>query len=444
MRELIPEHAQRLTWSRERLARHQRDELRNIVALARQRSPWHRSRLRRVDPRTLEVADLPSLPVMTKQDVMRNWDGIITIPGISLARCAAYLDAQADFGYLDDAGTQVFTSGGSSGRRGIYAWDEAFFATTASVAFRYQHRDQQARGELGKPRRRGVIMAGKPPHAGTPLFATNLDPAEEVTVCSVLLPFDDLLAQTAAAMPDHLIGYPSMIHRLAGAQARGKLGIAPQRVSTNSEPLTADARTAFTTVWGATVNNMWGSTEVGMHAIACDQSPGLHLSEDVLIVERVDAAGEPVPDASPAARLLVTSLVNTTFPFLRYRLDDSVSLLGSACPCGSPFRLIADVLGRADDDFVYAGSVRVPTVAFRHALSPVITVEEFQVRQTERGAVVSYVGTIDDPPAVRDMLVSALEAHGLTRPEVTLEATGSLARNPRTGKLRRFVPLPRR
>lgn len=444
IRALIPEHQQRLTWSRDQIAQHQRDRLRSMVALAQQRSPWHRARLAGVSPDTLELTDLARLPVMTKGDLMRDWDQIVTEPGLTLARCTDFIDGQEDFGYLDDDGRQAFASGGSSGRRGVYVWDEQFFATSAMVAFRYQYRDDLARGVIGRPRRRAVITAGVPPHASTPLFSARLDPAEQVAVFSVLLPFDQLAERVGRARPDHLIGYPSMIHRLAEAQARGQLDIAPSRVSTNSEPLTDEARAAFESVWGATVTNMWGSTEVGMHAIACDRSPGLHLAEDVLIIERVDAANRPVPDPEAADKLLVTSLIQATFPFLRYELADAVTLLDAACDCGSPMRLIADIAGRADDDFDYPGAGQVPAAAFRHALSTVPTVEEYQVRQTEHGAVVAYLGSVADPTALSARIEAELRSYGLAAPEVTLRAADRLPRDPRTGKLRRFVPLPQR
>jgi phenylacetate-coenzyme A ligase PaaK-like adenylate-forming protein len=151
-----------------------------------------------------------------------------------------------------------------------------------------------------------------------------------------------------------------------------------------------------------------------------------------------------VPDSEPADKLLVTSLIQTTLPFLRYELTDAVTLLDTGCECGSPMRLIADIAGRADDDFDYPGAGQVPAAAFRHALSKVPTVEEYQVGQTERGAIVTYLGSVTDPAALSARIEAELRTYGLAAPEVTLRAADRLPRDPRTGKLRRFVPLPRR
>jgi phenylacetate-coenzyme A ligase PaaK-like adenylate-forming protein len=188
------------------------------------------------------------------------------------------------------------------------------------------------------------------------------------------------------------------------------------------------------------VNNLWGSTETGIHAVGCDHHDGLHLNEDVVVVERVDAAGRPVADRAPAEKVIVTGLVNLTLPFIRYEITDSVSLLDEPCPCGSPFRLIADVQGRLDDDFRY-GDALVPAVSFRHVLGADARIEEYQVVQTPRGADVRLVATgpVDAEGMARE-IADALGQAGVGDPEVVVRVVDRLERNARTGKLKRFVP----
>jgi phenylacetate-coenzyme A ligase PaaK-like adenylate-forming protein len=190
------------------------------------------------------------------------------------------------------------------------------------------------------------------------------------------------------------------------------------------------------------VNNAWGSTEVGMHAAECDRSGGMHLHEDELVVERVDERGEPVAASEPAAKVLVTSLANRTFPFIRYELDDVVTLADAACPCGSAFRVVKEVQGRALDAFTY-GSVRVPPVVFGRSLGREPAVIEYQVRQEERGAAIDVVAerALDCDGIARAIEADLREA-GLAEPRVTVRRVEELARNPVTGKLKRFVPLP--
>jgi phenylacetate-coenzyme A ligase PaaK-like adenylate-forming protein len=70
----MPEHIARLGWDAGRLAACQRDRLRALLARAIAGSPFHAERLRGIDPDRFELADLARLPVMTKADMMENFD----------------------------------------------------------------------------------------------------------------------------------------------------------------------------------------------------------------------------------------------------------------------------------------------------------------------------------------------------------------------------------
>ena len=328
--------------------------------------------------------------------------------------------------------------------RGIYVWDWAFFVTAANLAFRYEIRDARAGTADGRRLLRGVVTSGVPPHASTPLFSVSVEPPMETAVFPVSRP----LAETVAAMnelqPTHLIGYSSVIGDLAAEADEGRLRIRPLRVATNSEPLLPEARALIERVWGIPVNNAWGSTEIGMHAAECDRSAGLHVHEDAVVLERVDESDRPVDDEQPAERVLLTSLANRTFPFIRYELDDVVTFADHPCPCGSAFRLLAGVAGRSLDAFSY-GSLRVAPVVFGGALAADPRIAEYQVRQTAAGAEIDLVGEPGiDRAALERALAARLAEAGLPAPSVRVSQVVSLARNPVTGKLKRFVPLPRR
>ena len=225
---------------------------------------------------------------------------------------------------------QVFSSGGSSGVRGVYVWDWEQFVTLACLAWRWQVRAERAAGSDRRPARLAVLEAGEPPHASTPLFDVATGPLMETVVIPAAAPFDQVRRAVADARPTHLVGYASVIGRLARAAIAGELDIRPVRVSTNSEPLSEEDRDAIDHAWGAPVHNLWGSTEIGVQAVGCGQDDGLHICEDEVILERVDADGRPVGPDEPAARTLATGLAGRTFPFIRYDLGDEVTLLPGA------------------------------------------------------------------------------------------------------------------
>ena len=370
-----------LDWPRERIERYQTERLRSLLAFARERSPFHAARLADVDPATATVADLARIPPMVKQEAQDRWDEIVTVPGIDRAGAERVLADQRWFSYTP-SDLQVFSSGGSSGVRGVYLWGWEQFVTLACLAWRWQARAERRSATGHAPARLAVLEAGEPPHASTPLFDVATEPGMQTVVIPAAAPFEQVLHAVARAQPTHLVGYASVIGRLARAASAGDLAIRPVRVSTNSEPLSDEDRDAIDKAWGAPVHNLWGSTEIGVQAVGCGEGDGLHICEDEVILERVDADGRPVGPDEPATRTLATGLAGRAFPFIRYDLGDEVTILSGRCACGSAMRRVADIAGRRDDDFRY-GDCMVPASAFRYVLGTDPRISEYQVRQTD-------------------------------------------------------------
>jgi phenylacetate-CoA ligase len=432
----LEDHVGRLEWSREQIERYRTHRLRALLTYACERSPFHARRLRDIDPTAATVADLALLPMMTKTQAQDEWDAIVTTRDFSRAGVDRLLVQQQWFSYTP-SGCQVFSSGGSSGVRGVYAWDWQFFVSVACLAWRMQAREERRASQPTS--RLAVLEAGVPPHASTPLFDVPTAPEMETVVIAAGAPFDDVLAAVAAARPTHMVGYASVIGRLARASLAGRLDVHPVRVSTNSEPLLHEDRQAIHDAWKSPIHNLWGSTEIGVQAVGCGRGEGLHVCEDEVVLERVDENGAPVGPEQPAARTLATGLANMTFPFIRYDLGDQVTLLPEPCGCGSAFARVADIGGRRDDDFRYGMTV-VPAGAFRHVLGTDPRVSEYQVKQTAAGADVLVVG---DPnvAALRTSVIAALRRFGLSEPHIEIQVVDRIARHAATGKLKRFIAL---
>lgn len=437
-------HVDRLTWSRGQIEHYRDLRLRALLGYVRQRSPFHSKRLGGVDPDTVSAADLDSLPVMTKQQAQDEWDAIITAPAPDRAGAERVLAQQQWFSYtpLDQ---QVFSSGGSSGVRGVYVWSWPFYVSATCLAWRMQARDELRSPASDGPARMAVLCAAVPPHASTPLFDVATTDRMSTTVIEAGAPFNEVAERVAALDPTHLVGYATVIGRLARATLAGELPIRPRRVSTNSEPLMPEDLDAIRQAWDPVVHNLWGSTEIGVQAVGCGKGEGLHICEDEVILERVDDEGRPVGPDEPATRTLATGLANRAFPFIRYDLGDEVTLLPGECPCGSAFRRVAAVTGRRDDDFGYdigGDTVTVPASAFRHVLGADPQITEYQVVQTGDGAEILVVGA-PDVDAVRAALEDGVVRYGLQRPEISVRVVDRLERHRGSGKLKRFVALKR-
>lgn len=438
VRAALEDHVARVDWPRERLELYRTERLRGLLAYAKERSPFHARRIGNLDPSSATIDDLARLPPMTKHEAQDEWDAIVTTPELSRAEAERILATERWFSYTA-AGEQIFSSGGSSGVRGVYVWDWDAFVSFACLAWRMQAReDRRAPTRIEHPRL-AVLEAGEPPHASTPLFDMPLRPGVETIVIPAATPFDELVEAVGRARPTHLVGYASVVGGLARAALDQRLDIRPVRVSTNSEPLTDEDHEAIHDAWGAPLHNLWGSTEIGVQAVGCGHADGLHVCEDEVILERVDESGAPVGPAERAARTLATGLANRTFPFIRYDLGDEVTLLPGTCPCGSSLVRVADIAGRRDDDFRY-GSTTIPASAFRYVLGTDPKISEYQVRQTTAGADVLVVGS-PDIDRVGAALVESLRPYGLADPDIRVVTVAEIPRHAATGKLKRFVAL---
>jgi phenylacetate-CoA ligase len=237
-----------------------------------------------------------------------------------------------------------------------------------------------------------------------------------------------------------------MLFQLCFAAAAGQLHIAPSTVICGAEPLLPEIRTALERTFSAKVFDAWGCSETAILGYSCPKGFGLHLLDDLTIMEPVNAQGALVGVGVPSAKILVTNLFNTLLPLIRYEISDSVTILDTPfpCACGSHFRTIAPVQGRSEETFTYEGGVFVHPFTFDSILSQHPAIIEYQVRQIPNGAriVVRAVSEFDHC-ALEARIAVALATLGLTKAKVTIELVPEIARGT-TGKLNRFVPVRQR
>ena len=365
--ELFPEQVAHLDWTPDELRREQDDRLRQLVRVAVERSPWHRERLADVDVSTLTAADLSSLPVMTKSDLMDNFDDIVTDPRLTLDRCERHVDALRDDAYLLDE-FHVIASGGSSGRRGVfvYGWD-AWAICYSSIA-RFPARDRILHPELARREPVvAVVAAAKPSHISAAIGATFSTPDRPRHSIPVNQPLGQIVDRLNHLQPTTLMGYSSFLPRLASEARAHRLRIAPQRVVAISEPLLPEARADLEATWGAPVASGYGMSE-GLFSGFCGY--GSHLPDDLCLLEPVGVDGTPVDRGTTSATVYVTNLYNRVVPLIRFEVTDEVTVVDGPCPCGSVFRRIADPLGRLDDSFVYPDGTVIHPHVFRSLPRP--------------------------------------------------------------------------
>ena len=435
---LVPDYVARIDWPLARVQEERTAALRALLTTAVERSSWHRRRLQDVDITSLSDLAIVDLPVMTKTDLMDNFDSIVTDPRLSRRLCEDHLDRNPGDHLLGEF--QVVASGGSSGTRGVYVygWDAWSICYASNV--RFQARDWSRDPTLvGIPRVIGVVAASSPTHLSAALSKSFSSGDNARRLFPVSLPLETIVAGLNELQPTVLMGYSSFLPRLALEARSGRLRITPRRVIAISEPLLPEARQVIHEAWGVPIANGYAMSE-GIFTGFCGH--GIHLPDDLCIFEPVDADGRPVGPGTLSHRVLVTNLYNHTQPLIRYEITDQVTLIDGPCPCGSTFRRIEDPQGRLDDVFEYADGLTVHPHLFRSALGRHAPVIEYQVRQTRRGATIRIVTTAPvDVEVLRATITDALTTLGLADPQATIETVAALPRQA-SGKLKRFVPLP--
>ena len=429
-----------LDWPAAQLAAHRGAGLRRLVQTAQTASPWHRKRLEHVDLDSLDEATLAALPTMTKDDLMANFDEIITDDRLRLDVVEDHLKRLTDDAYLFGR-YHAGASSGSTGRRGVFVYDWDGWTTAYLGVVRQLLRELAAWPKAAHPPLVATVASGTATHIFYSATQTFSTPRLATRPFAVTQPVAEIVAGLGDCQPDLLFGYTSALHALSREARAGRLRIAPRLVIATSEPLLPEIRAELEQAWDVPVLNYYACSEAGAVAISCHRgSDGLHLADDLLIVEPVTSRDEPVPPGGRADKIYLTNLFNHTLPLIRYEITDEVTLLDRPCRCGSGHRLIADPQGRLDDTFGY-GKITVHPHVFRSPLSRRRDIIEYQVQQTPRGALISAV--CQGPANLHDLeaeLVSRLTELGVPSPKVTAIPVRAIRRH-EGGKLQRFVPL---
>jgi putative adenylate-forming enzyme len=411
-------------WTRERLLKHQQQELATLRTFAMERSPFY-GQLHR----GLEAAPLAELPVLTKATMMDHFDEVVTDPTLHLADLQAYLE-RLDGNERFAGRYWISATSGSSGRKSVVPSDAHEWAMTIA-SYGRANEWSGIHASPVHPVRMAVVSSTTTWHQSSRVAATVQSPFIDSERMDAAAPLSDSVARLNQLRPDILIGYASMIRALADEQIDGRLHIAPHAVNSASEVLTAETRAMATTAWGVPPFNVYAATETGGIAAECAQHRGMHLFEDLVIPEVVDDQYRPVPPGQPGDRLLVTVLFSRTLPLIRYEMADRVTLAADTCPDGLPFRLLDSIEGRTDDIVALpasdGGTIRVHPVVF-HSVLDLLDAPAWQVRQ--HGADITVLVAAPDPSldiaATEHAVLTALRRAGAQPRAVSLSIVDSI------------------
>ena len=378
-------------WTPNDLVRHQQRQLADLVRHAIGHSQFYRELYSGL-PLGQKI-DLQSLPVTNKRLLMDNFEAVVTDPRLKLDTLRDHLKSiRRDEYYLGQY--RVVATTGTSGLRGVFVYDRAAWSVVLANTIRW-HRFAGIRPEW--PSRVRICSIG----ADNPMHVTQRIPeSADVGLFKVLHllatdPLPRLVDALNAFQPQVILPYPSIAALIADEQIAGRLQIRPKVVATHSELLTDEMSRRIKAAWGITPFNHYGLTEEPHVGFDCAMHRGMHILEDLSIVEVVDENNQPVSPGILGRKYLLTNLYNRVQPLIRYEVTDMLAKSAGACPCGRPFPLVSQIGGRSEDILRLKDrnglEVLVPPMAITLRIEAVPEVAEYQAVHDDDGIHINVV-----------------------------------------------------
>jgi putative adenylate-forming enzyme len=314
---------------------------------------WLHRDLPQVAAFAMAPRQLGDLPVMDKAQLMADF-ARYNRAGISAEAVHAALGGDCQV-----AGYTVGASTGTSGNRGYFVISDAerFRWLGALLA-------KALEGMLWQAQRVAILLpqdtrlygsARRVPHLQLQFFALG-EGVERWR--EALQAFD----------PTVIVAPPKVLRYLVEAGFR----LAPQRVFSAAETLDPVDRPIIEAGFGLGLRQIYMATE-GLLGVSC-AAGNLHLAEDSVYFE-FEPVGEGL--VSP----LISSFRRQVQILARYRMNDLLRLSEARCACGSPLRVVSEVVGRVDDCFRVQDILVTPDILRNAVLRADARVHDFRVVQ---------------------------------------------------------------
>lgn len=271
--------------------------------------------------------EFSSLPLTNKKIMMDNLTAYNTI-GLNkqdLIDFALSVEKSRDFSKRFN-GINIGMSSGTSGNKGI------IITTQEEEDFLKMMYLSRLTIPEGKKLNCAFIL-----RVFSPAFNYN-SKGHKITYVNQLQPIENMCKDIETINPNVLSSPPSILKLLAKEVLKGNLKINPELIYSYAETLYPDVKDFIEKTFDCRVLQIYQGSE-GCYAISCKEG-SLHINEDIVLFELV---------GNPCAKPLVTDLHKKSQPIIRYELNDIITISEKKCKCGSNFRVIESIQGRADD-----------------------------------------------------------------------------------------------
>ena len=367
---------------------------------SKQLQKWLQSDVPKVAKYANAPRTLSELPIIDKTHLMGDFEAF-NVPGYSADRVRTALAGDCR---IDDF--TVGASTGTSGNRGLFVVShrERFRWLGAILA--------KAMPDLVLTRQRVAILL---PQGGALYDSANSASRIDLQFFPLVEGPEAWRDRLEALAPTVIVAPPKVLRYLVENAYR----IDPKRIFSAAESLDPMDRIAIEAGFNQPLEQIYMATE-GLLGVTCRLGT-LHLAEESIYFE-FEPAGDGLHNP------VISSFRRQTQIMARYRMNDLLRLADAPCPCGSPLRAVAEVVGRVDDVFKFqAGNHHVmvtPDVLRNAVLGAGQEIDDFRLVQDVKGRVVLRL--TDAVPA--DVATRARQAVETTLAKRAVDAPVDLVR----------------
>jgi phenylacetate-CoA ligase len=385
------------SWSAAELGAYQDERIGWVARHAYETVPFYRRQfelLRLVPADIRGRADLPKLPLLTRDQIRQNYDDLrsrtVSIRKLKSGHTSGTTGTPLTIGYDDDT---IWMT---------YAVFDRHYRWAGLRMGRGGNKIAVARGNVIVPLNQ----------RDAPFWRHNRR-QNQLLLSSFHLSKTNLPAyfeKLTEFQPDVLDGYPSTLYILAKyLQSRGETF--PLRAAvTSSETLYDFQREAIEKSFRCRVFDYYALAERTAFSGECDRHEGHHLAMEYAATEVVDPSGLPVSRGS-TGRLLGTTLHNGAMPLLRYVSNDMTAIGRSSCSCGRALEIMDDVTTKAEDVLTLKDGRLISPSVLTHPFKPLDSIEGSQIVQTAPDAIeIRIVAGPAYDPALSNHLISEFKA----------------------------------
>jgi phenylacetate-coenzyme A ligase PaaK-like adenylate-forming protein len=334
--------------NKEQITSFQQQRFRKLLRYAAAHSEFYQTLYKGID---IANCDLRGLPIVTKFEMMDNFDRFVTDKRLKLRQIQEWSRDENNTGkYYLDKYILIYTSGSSGQPALVIYTQKAMEKVQANLFTRAAliHKKPSIshflkmffRLLLGTKVRSIAIVNPRGNIAAIPQFSSKgQDFFIQSKNISTFESISDIVVQLNKIQPDWLITYPSVIDLLAQEQMTGHLDLTfnhpDSYIAVGGEPLSQQTKSLVLESWNKRLINIYGSAECFTMATSCYAHNQLHTASNMSIIEVVDRDGNPVPDGQYGDKVLLTNLFNYTQPLIRYEIDDITGYGMHNCECGN-------------------------------------------------------------------------------------------------------------